>query len=52
MPPRFLLRLQLLVQLLLQLELRQELLNRQVLEHLRDEVLQPLELLRFRELVP
>ena len=26
---------------LLQLELRQELLNRQVLEHLRDEVLQP-----------
>jgi hypothetical protein len=41
----------LLVQLL-QLVLRQELVNRQVLEHLRDEVLQPLEQLQFRELVP
>ncbi len=51
MPPHFLLRLQLLVRLL-QLELRLELLNPQVLERLHDEVLQPLEQLRFRELVP
>jgi hypothetical protein len=36
---------------LLQLELLVR-LNRQVLEHLHDEVLQPLEQLRFRELVP
>jgi hypothetical protein len=52
MPPHFLLESQLLVQLLLQLELRRQVLNRQVLEHLHDEVLQPLEQLRFRELVP
>jgi hypothetical protein len=60
MPPRFLLRLQLPVLLqpvllqpeLLQLELLKELLNPQVLERPHDEVLPPLEQLRFRELVP
>lgn len=50
MPPRFLLEPQLLV--LLQPELQQERLNQKFLEHLHDEVLQPLEQLQFRELVP
>jgi hypothetical protein len=52
MPPRFLLEPQLLPLVLLQLVLLQERLNQQLLEHLHDEVLQPLEPLRFRELVP
>jgi hypothetical protein len=55
MPPRFLLRLQLPVPLQLaplQLGPPKELLNQKFLVDLRDEVLQPLEQLRFREPVP
>jgi hypothetical protein len=55
MPPRFLLRLQLPVLLRLaplQLGPLKELLNQKFLVGPRDEVLQPLEQLRFRELVP
>jgi hypothetical protein len=55
MPPHFLLRLQLpvlLLPVLLLPVLLKERLNQQLLEHLHDEVLQPLEQLQFRELVP
>ena len=55
MPPHFLLesRLPVLLRLaLLQLGPLKELLNQKFLVDLRGEVLQPLEQLRFRELVP
>jgi hypothetical protein len=52
MPPRFLLESQLEPLVLLQLVLLTELVNQKFLVDPHDEVLQPLEQLQFRELVP